>query len=402
MTTSGAQQGIRPGVCLSTSRPASPYIGQIIYMTDVNQSAVWNGTSWEGLDRSRDRNEIINGSMQVTQRGTSVTGITTIGYNTADRWVGGSSGAGTWTNAVVADAPTGSGLTNSNKWTCTTAQASLGASAYALVYQNIEGQNLQRLSFGSASASSVTLSFWVKSNVTGTYIAELYGPGGISASYTISSSGVWEKKILTYVGNTATAIANNNSNGLGVQFMLAAGTNFTSGGSLQTSWGGATNTRFFGQVNVASAINNYWQITGVQLEAGVVATPFEFEDYETTLSKCQRYYNKSYNDAIAVPTNAQTAGLQYSPSYTAASQGHSIAHITFPVAMRANPIVTVYSYTSSTAGAVSNVQGTDLAANSGIAQFISTKSANIYNNSGGTITPNLGGYVFHYVANAEL
>ena len=374
MTTSGAQQGIRPGVCLSTSRPASPFIGQVIYMTDVNQSAVWNGTSWEGLDRSRDRNEIINGSMQVAQRGTSVTSITTIGYNTADRWVGGSSGAGTWTNAVVADAPTGSGLTNSNKWTCTTAQASLGASAYALVYQNIEGQNLQRLSFGSASASSVTLSFWVKSNVTGTYIAELYGPGGISASYTISSSGVWEKKILTYVGNTATAIANNNSNGLSVQFMLAAGTNFTSGGSLQTSWGSATNTRFFGQVNVASAINNYWQITGVQLEAGVVATPFEFEDYSETLRKCQRYYFRVGGDSIY-----QRYGVG---AFSAATTARCV--INNPVPMRILPtniesstiavfdqttVIAVTGFALGTAGSGKNLTQFDVTVASGGTQY---------------------------------
>jgi len=288
----------------------------------VNSSAVTSSLDYK-VGLIPGKNVVINGAMQVAQRSTSVTGITTIGYNTADRWAGGSSGAGTWTNAIVADAPSGSGFANSNKWTCTTAQASLSASAYAIFYQNIEGQNLQRFSFGSASATSVTLSFWVKSNVTGTYVVELYGPGSISASYTIASSGVWEKKTLTYVGNTATAIANNNASGLGVQFLLAAGTTFTSGGSLQTSWGSATNTRFYGQTNVAAATSNYWQITGVQVEAGAVATPFEFEDYGTTLAKCQRYYCRVYSAYLGT-------GMAYSTT-------SSIVNVFFPTTMRVAP-----------------------------------------------------------------
>ena len=143
-------------VCTSSTKPGSPFDGQTIYMTDVDQTAVWDGSTWVGVERTKDRNLIINGAMQIAQRGTSTTSITTIGYFTADRWAGGSSGAGTWTNSVVADAPAGTGFINSYKWTCTTAQASLGTSAYAIAYQAIEGQNAQTLSYGSASAKIST------------------------------------------------------------------------------------------------------------------------------------------------------------------------------------------------------------------------------------------------------
>ena len=294
MTTSGAQQGIRPGVCLSTSRPASPYIGQIVYMTDVNVSAVWDGTSWSGLDRSRDRNEVINGSMQVHQRGTSRASVTGEGYYTADRWQS-PTNTGTWTHTIENDAPTGSGFRKSLRVLCTTANASPGATAENQVRTIIEGQNIQAHLKGTASARQFALSFWVKSNVTGTYIAELYDADNnrqVSLSYTISASGVWEKETIIFPADTVGLFDNDNGNSLYVIFWTTAGSNFASG-TLNTSWGNAvTANRAVGQVNVASAINNYWQVTGVQLEAGPVATPFEFEDYSITLHKCQRYYQR--------------------------------------------------------------------------------------------------------------
>jgi hypothetical protein len=138
------------------------------------------------------------------------------------------------------------------------------------------------------------------------------------------------------------------------------------------------------------------------LEAGAVATPFEFEDFGTTLEKCQRYYQKSWAYATVPLTGATVVGLQFGGSYTATPQGNSFGQITFVKPFRANPTVTIYSYVSATAGVVSNATGTDLAANSGVAQFISEKSANVYNTSGGTITPGTGGFVWHFVASSEL
>lgn len=326
MTTSGAQQGIRPGVCLSTSRPASPYIGQVIYMTDVNVSAVWDGTSWSGLDRSRDRNEVINGSMQVHQRGTSRASVTGEGYYTADRWQS-PTNTGTWTHTIENDAPTGSGFRKSLRVLCTTANASPGATAENQVRTIIEGQNIQAHLKGTASARQFALSFWVKSNVTGTYIAELYDADNnrqVSLPYTISASGVWEKETIIFPADTVGLFDNDNGNSLYVIFWTTAGSNLASG-TLNTSWGNAvTANRAVGQVNVASAINNYWQVTGVQLEAGPVATPFEFEDIGTTLAKCQRYYYR-------------ISGVRNFGAITAQTATKAFGAIPLPVSMRVPP-----------------------------------------------------------------
>jgi hypothetical protein len=405
MTISATTQGIKPGVCLSTNRPVNPFDGQVVYMTDVDQTAVWDGTSWVGLDPSRDRNVIINGAMQVAQRGTSTASITADGYYTADRWLGAASGLGTWTQSVESDAPTGSGFRKSLKMLCTTANASPTGTNNLAVVTYIEGQNLQQFAKGTASAKQFALSFWVKSNVTGTYVAELFDVDNTrqtALQYTISSSATWEKKTLIFTADATGAFDNDNAKSLQVTFWMGAGSGLTSG-TLQTTWASNTTAnRAVGQVNLAAATSNYFQVTGVQLEAGAVATPFEFEDYGTTLAKCQRYYQKSYADAVAPLTAGDANGLVYASSYNSASQGHSIGQIIFQVPFRSAPTVTIYGYNPSTAGAVSNVQGTNLAAGSGNTQFITTKSANVWNNSGGTITPNLGGYLFHYVASAEL
>jgi hypothetical protein len=241
------------------------------------------------------RNVIINGAMQVAQRGTSTASITTGGYYTADRFNSVVTTMGTWTQSLEADAPTGSGFRNSLKMLCTTADASPAADDQVRVEHLIEGQNLQQFLKGTSSAKPFALSFWVKSNVTGTYIVNLIdvpNSRSVSASYTISASATWEKKTITLPADTTGAFANDNAQNLQVRFFLGAGSNRTSG-TLNTTWQTAVNANLaVGQTNLAAATNNYWQVTGVQLEAGSVATPFEFEDYGTTLQKCLRYYEK--------------------------------------------------------------------------------------------------------------
>jgi hypothetical protein len=296
MTISATTQGIKPGVCLSTNRPANPFDGQVIYMTDVDQTAVWDGTTWTVLAPiAGGRNVVINGAMQVAQRGTSTAGITIGAYYTADRWFFEPITAGTWTASVENDAPTGSGFRKSHKVLCTTANASLSSTSNLNVHTRIEGQNLQQFLKGTASAKQFSISFWVKSNVTGTYICELYDGDNtrqVSASYTISASATWEKKTIIFPADTTGAFDNDNNVSLYVVFHLAAGRNYASG-TLNTTWASATTAnRAVGQTNLAAATSNYFQVTGVQLEAGAVATPFESEDYGTTLAKCQRYFAK--------------------------------------------------------------------------------------------------------------
>ena len=289
-------------------------------MTDTDETAVWDGTYWEGLNRSRDRNVIINGAMQVAQRGTSTASITTPAYFTADMWAFIPVNLGTWTNSIEADAPTGSGLRNSFKVLCTTADAAPAASDVLAVSSRFEGQNVQQFLKGTASAKPFALSFWVKSNVTGTYIVNLIDQDNtrvVAASYSVSASATWEKKTIIFPADTTGVFDNDNGRSMDVLFYLGVGTDYTSG-TLQTTWATTVQAnRGVGQTNLAAATSNYWQITGVQLEAGAVATPFEFEDFGVTLRKCQRYYyvlprtSDVFSDMLNGGTVDQTTYARY-------------------------------------------------------------------------------------------
>lgn len=242
------------------------------------------------------RNLFINGNMQIAQRGTSATGKTDTGFYTVDRWEFVASSAGTWTISQDTTVPSGEGFTTSQKLDCTTADGSLDAGNYLIWRQKIEGKNLQHLKFGTSSAEKLTLSFWVRSAKTGTYIVEFYNnnSGGIrrqSQSYTISSADTWEKKTITIDGDTATAFENTTNGELLMYWWLAAGSTYQ-GGTLQTSWAtnNANNTRAQGQVNLADSTSNDWYITGVQLEVGDTATPFEHKNIGEELALCKRYY----------------------------------------------------------------------------------------------------------------
>jgi hypothetical protein len=271
--------------------------------------------------------------MQIAQRSSSVASITADSYNTADRWKLINVTLGTWTQSVETDAPTGSGFRNSLKMLCTTADASPAAADFLSIRQHIEGQNLQQIAKGTSSAKQLTVSFWVKSNVTGTYIAELFDNDNtrqVSAAYTISASATWEKKTITFPADTTGAFDNDNGDSLRVNFFLGVGSNRTSG-TLNTSWASVTEAnRAVGQTNLASAISNYWQVTGVQLEVGDTATPFEFLPAQTELALCQRYYTNLY------PYGA--VGSFYSTTQCKVS-------FTNPIPMRTDAVITVKSAT---------------------------------------------------------
>ena len=284
-------------------------------------------------DNVKFRNLIINGDMSIAQRGTSVTGITTGAYHTVDRIITQISSAGTWTQSQSTDVPSGEGFSNSFKMDCTTADSSLSAGDYLTISQRIEGQNLQYLKKGTSSAESLTLSFWVKSSKTGTYIAELDdrdNTRAISKSYTIDTADTWEKKTLTFAGDTSGALDNDNARSLELNLWLGAGTTFTSG-TLATSWETRTNAnRAVGQVNLADSTSNEWYITGVQLEAGTTASDFEFLPVDVNRHRCQRYY-------VGNRTYYFTAG--YDASYTTANKGG----LGWSYQMRATPSVTINS-----------------------------------------------------------
>jgi hypothetical protein len=241
------------------------------------------------------KNIIINGDMSLAQRSTSVASISTTGYYTVDRIRTNISSLGTWTQSQSTDVPTGQGFANSLKLDCTTANASPSASAYLYIDQRIEGQNLQYLKKGTANAESTTLSFWVKSNKTGTYIAELIDTtndrNNVQA-YIINLADTWEKKTLTYSGDTTGTLTNDNLTQMRLDFWLGAGSDYTSG-TLQSGWETRTNAnRLVGQVNLADDTANEWFVTGVQLEAGTTASDFEFLPVDVNLGRCLRYFQK--------------------------------------------------------------------------------------------------------------
>jgi hypothetical protein len=297
------------------------------------------------------KNLIINGNMQIAQRGTSATGINTSGYYTVDRIsTSYANPSGVWTQTQDTDVPTGQGFSNSLKMQCTTASAVGTNERLALAYR-FEGQMLQHIKKGTASAESLTLSFWVKSNKTGTYIANLYdvdNTRSISKTYTISSANTWEKKIITFAGDTSGALDNDNNQSLMLFFGLAVGT-FETSGTLQTSWGSnvATN-RFVGQVDLQDSTSNYINITGVQLEVGTEATPFENKMYSTELAMCQRYYYRLYDTATT--SNGRMIGTAFMWSTTAIR-----TFVTFPVTMRDLPSVESSNFTNAFSAYIASV-----------------------------------------------
>lgn len=237
------------------------------------------------------RNLIINGAMQVAQRGTSVTGITSGAYRTCDRIQFSPNSAGTWTVTQSTDAPDGFG--NSFKIDCTAADASLSAGDFVIVEHKIESQNVHLLDYGSSSAKTTTASFYVKSNKTGTYVLELrqVDTGRLySKTYTIDSANTWERKTLTFPGDVSGAgLDNDNGQGLNLNFWCAAGSTYSSG-TIGTSWHTTSANRAAGVVNIADSTDNEWLITGIQLEVGENASDFEHRSFGEELALCQRYF----------------------------------------------------------------------------------------------------------------
>jgi len=237
-----------------------------------------------------NRNLIINGAMQVAQRGTSFTDLGTAPTYTLDRWRFSDSAnpPARYTATQSSDAP--SGFASSLKYEVTTADAAVDADELQNVDYFIEAQDLQHLGYGSSSAKDITLSFWVKCSVAQTFGFRLQhedAGGSYTKSYTVNAANTWEYKTLTFPGNTATNFAKDNGRGFRLRWSMCAGANYT--GLDSTAWG---NGAIFGQQENTwvGTTGNTWQITGVQLEVGDTATPFEHRSYGDELARCQRYF----------------------------------------------------------------------------------------------------------------
>ena len=258
-------------------------------------------------DNVKFRNIIINGDMSISQRGTSFSASSSEIY-TLDRfkYINVDSPDSVYTITQDTDVPSGQGFAKSLKVDVATADASLDSSDGTQIEHRVEAQNLQYLNFGNSSAKSLTLSFWVKSNKTGTYVVRLLEPDASSRmtsfAYSISSADTWEKKTISVPADTGGTINNDNGAGLNITWWLSAGTDYQSG-SLASTWQSYSNgDSAVGQVNLADSTSNEWYITGIQLEAGTTASDFEFLPFDVNYQRCARYY----------ATNGRIYGIWYS------------------------------------------------------------------------------------------
>ena len=234
------------------------------------------------------KNRIINGAMVIDQRNAGASVNPSTGAYTLDRWDGGGVHDGVVGFQQVSDAPTG--FSNSLKVTVSTADTSLGTTQYIRAGQMIEGLNLSDFAWGTAGATSVTLSFSVKSSLTGTfggYVTNSAENRWYVFSYTISSANTWEQKTITIAGDTSGTWLTTNGIGLRMYFSLGAGSSRLGAAG---SWGTTTYLAPTGQTNVLATIGNTWAVTGVQLEKGSTATSFDYRPYGTELALCQRYF----------------------------------------------------------------------------------------------------------------
>lgn len=257
------------------------------------------------------RNRLINGAMMIDQRnaGASVAVGTSAAAYVVDRWsyLFNSTTTGAFSLQQVADAP--AGLVKSLKATVTTADTTLNTADYLYLVQAIEGYNFGDLNWGSANAQSVTLSFWVKSSLTGVFSLGFRNNAGNRSyvtEYTIVSANVWQYVTVVIPGDQTGTWLVDNSVGLSVDFALMAGATYKKAAG---SWGAGNFVAGSNQVNLMAATTRTFQITGVQLEAGVSASPFEDTSHDEELARCQRYYEKTYNLSDLPGTTAANSEL---------------------------------------------------------------------------------------------
>ena len=337
-------------------------------------------------DNVKFRNIIINGDMSIAQRATSVASVTSTGYYTIDRW-NWQADYGTVTLSQSTDVPTGQGFPNSFKADVTTA-GTVSSGGTVVLRQKVEGKNLQYLKKGTSSAESLTCSFWIKSTKTGTYICELFDVDNtrqISKSYTVSASDTWEKKTITFAGDTSGALDNDSGNSLQVNWYLSAGSDYTSG-TLSTTWTASTNAnRAVGQVDAQDNTSNNIYLTGVQLEVGETASDFEFLPVDVNRFRCYRYYYEYVGGAVNLPiglgtffSSSQVTGVLYPPNrpFRATPTLDIDTGTNYYYAVRNNGTVTFDNFVlDKTSPELLEIRNTSTSGNAGDAAFLRTNSA---------------------------
>ena len=323
-------------------------------LTKVDQTMV----SDQVLSR---KNLVINGDMRVAQRATSATlDQNDDGYNVCDRWYYEATNAGGVTMSQSTDVPTGEGFANSLKLACSTADTSVAAGDYLIIGHHIEGKNVQHLKFGTSSAESLTLSFWVKGNASVNYVMEFDNNDTSprrTRSKLISVTSSWSKVEITLSGDTESGKGFNNDTGgsFFFGFWLMSGSTYSGGTLSQDAWQDMVNNeRATGTANFLSSTSNELYITGVQLEVGSNATAFDHRSYGEELQECKRYFERLNYADISVVTfgNAFNSGQSAfsdlswtvekrgTPSITLSGSGQTSGTFTFLTAGGGYPSTT--------------------------------------------------------------
>ena len=312
--------------------------------TSVNTSGIITATAFVPTQgQLSNRNIIINGGCLVAQRGSSST--TTSGYNVVDRFFTTASNFDQLAATISQDSESPDGFAKSLKWATTTPETTVDSNESLYIGYKFEGQDLQQLNYGGSSATEFTISFYVKTSITGTYSLTIFRdePGTdriCTRTYTVPDTN-WHRYTFTVAGDTSRVIQNDNSSRMRLMFHIAAGSDYTS--STSSTWVNYGSSYFAGghaTNGVVTTDNATFYLTGVQLEVGPVATPFEHRSYQDELMRCYRYFYAHSGQGVngSTPNPAPDTNINNCSCQATTSVSYNIP---LPVPMRVVP--TLYS-----------------------------------------------------------
>jgi hypothetical protein len=348
-----------------------------------------------GSNNTTFRNRIINGAMVIDQRnaGAVISSLGAVTTYIVDRFFYQSGNAGRFSaqqNAGTVTPP--AGFTKYLGFTSLGAN-SPAASDYGIASQAIEGLNITDLGWGTASAATITISFWVRSSITGTQSIALVNVASVrsySQTYTINSANTWEQKTITVPGDTSGTWATDNTTGIYLRFPLATGSsNLTTAGV----WNATNSNGATGTTAISATSGATFYITGVQLEAGTTASPFEYRSYGTELSLCLRYFETNYPAGVATGSISLPGFVSTNSSSLSSNEASGVQ---FSVKKRITPTIVIYHITTGTAGSVYRVSD---------AASVAVTPTHIGRSGIGFLalaSSSANGYYWNYTASAEL